>query len=427
MRYAFYGDDFTGATDTLATLAQAGARTLLFLGVPDDARLAAAGPLDALGIAGVARSLDPVALGAELAPVARFLGALRAPVLHYKICSTFDSAPHAGSIGVALGQLRPAAPNALRAIVGGQPSLGRYCAFGQLFATAGDSAIVHRIDRHPTMSRHPVTPMAEADLRRHLAAQGLAGIALVDLRQQDDARFDAAVEEALGADPAAVLFDVTHDDHLHRIGRLLWRRAGQAPLLAIGPSSVAQALAFAWNETSPAGAAPSVQGPGPADGPVFVLAGSQSPVSRRQVDAAAGYRRVEVDATRLVRDGVVLDTTAAQCAALLDAGAAVLAHTAPAGAEGPAPLEVAVASARLLARVLAHCPRVRRVGIAGGDTSSHAVRGLGIWGLEYAGALSAGVSIVRARADQPRLQGLELMLKGGQMGPSDVFDRLLRG
>ncbi len=34
LRIAYYGDDFTGATDTLATAARAGLRSLLFLGLP---------------------------------------------------------------------------------------------------------------------------------------------------------------------------------------------------------------------------------------------------------------------------------------------------------------------------------------------------------------------------------------------------------
>lgn len=50
--YGWYGDDFTGSTDTLATLAERGFRALLFLRQPSEAQLAAAGPLDAIGIAG---------------------------------------------------------------------------------------------------------------------------------------------------------------------------------------------------------------------------------------------------------------------------------------------------------------------------------------------------------------------------------------
>src|SRR4051812_30050808 len=129
---AWYGDDFTGATDTLAVLTQAGLRAMLFMGVPDAAQQAAArqalgGPLEAVGIAGASRSMAPPEMAAELAPVGAFFAALGAPVLHYKVCSTFDSAPGVGSIGAAVAALRPHVSNPFVAIVGGQPSLGRYC------------------------------------------------------------------------------------------------------------------------------------------------------------------------------------------------------------------------------------------------------------------------------------------------------------
>ena len=66
LKLAWYGDDFTGATDTLATAALAGLRSLLFLGLPSAAQLARAGPLDALGIAGAARAMTPAEMQAEL-------------------------------------------------------------------------------------------------------------------------------------------------------------------------------------------------------------------------------------------------------------------------------------------------------------------------------------------------------------------------
>ena len=98
------------------------------------------------------------------------------------------------------------------------------------------------------------------------------------------------------------------------------------------------------------------------------------------------------------------------------------------GAAPPAtvadPRALAEAGGRLLAAVLARAP-LARVGVAGGDTSSHAVLGLDAWGLSFMRRLAPGVSLCRLHSDQPELDGLELMLKGGQMGGDDLFERLL--
>jgi uncharacterized protein YgbK (DUF1537 family) len=424
-RLGWYGDDFTGATDTLATAAQAGLRALLFMGVPTAAQLQRAGPLDAIGIAGAARAMAPEAMRAELEPVGRFFAQMRVPVLHYKVCSTFDSAPHVGSIGVAVQVLRAHVENRFVPIVGGQPSLGRYCVFGHLFARAGSAPAVHRIDRHPTMSRHPVTPMQESDLRLHLAQQGLAPTAGMDypLYAQPLAQQEAALDAVLAGDPAAVLMDASRPEDLQAVGQLVWRRAQQARLLAVGPSSVVQALATQWPQ-APASAAPPLAA---ARGPVFVLAGSLSPVTAQQVRAAVSYEQVSIDVAALVQGGeAAARATAERLGALLGAGRSVLAVTAGSAAQGATAHQVAQAGGRLLAQVLAQVP-LRRIGIAGGDTSSLAVQALAAWGLSYRASLAPGVALCRLHSDGPGLDGMEIMLKGGQMGPDNLFERLLHG
>lgn len=224
LKIAYYGDDFTGATDTLATAARAGLRTLLFLGLPSAAQLARAGPLDCLGIAGAARAMTPAEMQTELAPVGQLFARLGAPVMHYKTCSTFDSAPHIGSIGAAIRILQPYAGNAFVPIVGGQPNLRRYCVFGKLFASAGQA--MHRIDRHPTMCQHPVTPMPEADLRLHQAQQSLSRLASLDYPdyEQTETALDLQLSTLIAQQPEAVLLDVAHTDHLATVGRLIWQR-----------------------------------------------------------------------------------------------------------------------------------------------------------------------------------------------------------
>lgn len=439
LRLGWYGDDFTGATDTLAVLTQAGLRAMLFLGVPAARQLARAadaldGPLDAIGIAGAARSMPPSRMAAELEPVGAFFARLAPPVLHYKVCSTFDSAPGIGSIGAAVRALRPHVDHPVVPVVGGQPSLGRYCAFSNLFAAAGQGGVVERLDRHPTMSLHPTTPMREADLRRHLAAQGIGSVGAVHCPaySQSATAPDAAFAAQVDGGAAAVLFDVADHSHLAVVGRLLWEQARARRLLAVGASSVAQALVAHWQalgtiEAPPARSTPLAR----ASGPVLVFAGSMSPVTARQVGAARSYERILLAPSDIL-DAAARADAAARITGTLAAGRHVLAYTAPAEvarADTSQAAALAAASARfvrdLLDRQAASGAPLRRVGIAGGDTSSMATQAMGLWGLSYRGHLGAGVTISRTHADLPALDGVELMLKGGQMGGEQVFEQLL--
>jgi len=424
----WYGDDFTGATDTLGTAARAGLRALLFLRMPSEAQLETAGPLDCVGVAGAARSMAPDAMRAELASIVPLFKKLGARILHYKVCSTFDSAPEVGSIGVALQTLRAELPGTRTAILGGQPDLGRYCVFGNLFARAGSAGEVHRIDRHPTMARHPVTPMGEADLRRHLALQGIPQLGLVPFttaRQSPEA-LQAQWQALADTSPDGVLFDVADNTDLDVIGALLWRESARAPLLVAGASSVVQALAPG---IAPERIAQRAAGVAAARGPVFVLAGSLSPVTAEQVRNAHSFDTLWLDPQALVAEPRHLTESARRITAALSEGRNVLACTVAPGQAAPQTIDaraLALAGGALLAAVLDAVP-LARVGVAGGDTSSHAVQALDAWGLSYLAALSPGVSLCRLHSDNAALDGTEIALKGGQMGTPDVFERLVHG
>src|SRR5262245_39594009 len=151
----FCGDDFTGSTDSLEALTLAGGRAALFFKPPERALLAErfAG-LEAVGVAGVSRSWSPDEMEVGLRPVFEQLRALGAPLLHYKVCSTFDSSPQVGSIGRAIDIGQAVLGGAWVPLLVGAPALRRYTVFGNLFATVGGTTF--RLDRHPTMSRHPI-------------------------------------------------------------------------------------------------------------------------------------------------------------------------------------------------------------------------------------------------------------------------------
>ena len=149
------------------------------MGIPDDRVLPRFANCRAIGLAGESRSQSPDWMSRELLRAFRWLRSRGAPICQYKVCSTFDSSPEIGSIGRALELGQDVFSSSWVPVVVGAPHLRRYVAFSNLFA-AGDGAI-HRIDRHPTMHCHPVTPMDESDLRRHLGRQTTRRILALDL------------------------------------------------------------------------------------------------------------------------------------------------------------------------------------------------------------------------------------------------------
>jgi uncharacterized protein YgbK (DUF1537 family) len=414
---AFYGDDFSGSTDVLEALAVHGVRAALFLELPERERLERRFPdLEAAGLAGSSRAMTPADMEQELAPALEGLGRLGARKVHYKICSTFDSSPEIGSIGraIEIGR-RLFGPEPVPLVVGA-PALRRWCVFGNLFAADGDG--VSRLDRHSTMSRHPVTPMDESDLRRILQRQAPLRTALVDVRAVGGPpeEFDRAVTAARAERPDVVLFDVLEPAHLAPIGRFLWEEEGR---FLVGSSGVEYALAAHWGR-----ARRTFAGAGRADR-ILVLSGSCSPATDRQIAWALerGFLGVRLPEDGRV-EGRVIDA--------LRSGRSVAVYT----ARGPADPEIRdprVEGPKLgrrlgeIARAAVREAGVRRIVAAGGDTSGRIARALGIEALEMAAPLAPGSPLCRARSEDSRVDGLEIAFKGGQVGREDYFGRALRG
>ncbi len=432
--YAYYGDDFTGSTDVLEALSLAGVRTVLFTGMPSEERWLEFADCAAVGIAGESRSRSPDWMSAHLPAVFRRLGALHPAVIHYKTCSTFDSSPQVGSIGRALEIGREILTPAFIPIVVAAPHLRRYVAFGNLFAAAGDT--IRRIDRHPTMRVHPVTPMYEADLRLHVRAQTALPIGLVDLTQLARGRAREALSECLARGDAAVLFDGVSEKDLEETGRLLWEWAGQRgpdtghPLFCAGSSGLTYALLSAWRRSGVAAGAPAPSAAVPVD-TLLVLSGSCSPVTERQIRAAlaVGYRGIELDVTRLLDEDLgaaAAESVVAEAVSHLRAGRSAIIYSALgplAPAAPPRGEALGRRAGEMLRRILAQA-RVPRLVLAGGDTSTHAVAQLGMHALTWAASLEPGAPLCRAHAQSPDVDGLGLVLKGGQVGGDDFFERV---
>lgn len=440
---AFYGDDFTGSSAAMEALAFAGLETVLFLAPPTPERLAAFRHCRGIGIAGVARSRSPAWMDEHLPPIFADLKAVRAPILHYKVCSTFDSAPHIGSIGRA-AEIGARLFDGWIPLVVGEPGMGRFQSFGHLFALAHGRG--YRLDRHPVMARHPVTPMDEADLGRHLARQTELPIGLVDFVAMKRGDADAALDAALGEGAAIVSIDVMDAQTLEEAGRLLWQRGG-LPCFAIGSQGVEAALVAHWRAAGLLPAAPTLAAPG-AVAQIAVVSGSVSPVTARQIAASQnqGFAPIRIAAERAVESRAwesEIETATRRALAALTEGQSPLVFSAQ-GPDDPAVarLREAVATAGLtieavndrigegLGQVLHHVlreARLTRAVISGGDTSSHAAAKLGIDALTAIAPMAPGAPLCRAHAPEPERDGLELVLKGGQVGGDDFFDAVRRG
>lgn len=438
----YYGDDFTGSTDAMEALTRAGVPTVLFLEPPDGEGLRRFAGIRAVGVAGLTRSLPTESIKKELKPALEALRALKLPLVHYKVCSTFDSSPEIGSIGRAIdiGQALFASP--FVPVVVGAPALARYVIFGNLFARSGLESEVFRLDRHPTMSRHPITPMDESDLRLHLARQTAKPIGLfdaVDLERLDPFERRRHLDDLVAGGSQVVLFDSLYDRHLEAIGELLWARSTpDSPLFAVGSSGVEYALAAHWRRIG--AVEPRVSWPSRPSERVVVVSGSCSPVTDEQIRYAVdrGFVELPVETECLLSP----ESGAAEQRRLtsdaleaLGRGRSVIIHTcrgpgdprrhATSGRlEGKSSAELLGAALGDILREVVERSRVQRAAVAGGDTSSYVARRLGIVALEMAAPLAPGAPLCRVHAPGSPVDGLELAFKGGQVGKRDFFEAL---
>jgi 3-oxoisoapionate kinase len=430
---SYYGDDFTGSTDVMEALSSNGVETVLFTRLPTDAERAAFAGCRAVGLAGTSRSQSPQWMDETLPGHFRWLKALRARHCHYKVCSTFDSAPQQGSIGRAMEIGLDVFDQAMTGIVVGAPQLRRYTVFGHLFAAYRDE--IHRIDRHPVMSRHPATPMHESDLRRHLGAQTGMAMGLVGGigATQDEAARALASFRREGM--RACILDV-HDAASQLMAGRLLEESALGPFV-VGSSGVEYALVAHWRASGRLDGG-AVSHPALArQERIAVVSGSCSPTTERQIRAAAeaGFETIDVDYAALagLGDGAAaFDKALARAMAALQAGRSPIVHTAlgPDTArtmEGASNDAVGRALGRLL-RSITERAGLRRVVVAGGDTSSHALSELGIFALTLRHPIpqSPGSPVCTAHREADA-GSLQITLKGGQIGGDDYFVRLRDG
>ncbi|MEO6733618.1 MAG: four-carbon acid sugar kinase family protein, partial [Ferruginibacter sp.] len=346
--------------------------------------------------------------------------------VHYKTCSTFDSSTTIGSIGKAIDCGASVFNNKLIPVLGGTPALGRYCLFGNLFARMGigSTGDIYRLDRHPSMRKHPVTPATESDLRLHIGQQTNKKIGLINVLQLDQniEHWTAHLKE----DEEVVLIDALNDEHLQKIGRWMNAQAnGSGTMFSAGPSAIEMALGSYWAGTGMFNKEKQWAAPGKAT-PLLVISGSCSPVTAAQIiyAKAIGFKEVIIDVAKILSGDLEKETR--NINALLQQQENVVVHTGDIQANNLAAEKVGTALG-MLAKAAVGKSLAKRVVIAGGDTSSYAARAMEIEAVEMIAPLVSGAPLCSAISPNKYMNVVEVNFKGGQVGSEDYFEVLLNG
>ena len=435
---AFYGDDFTGSTATLEALAFAGLKTVLLFEVPDENLLESISNCQAIGIAGLSRSKTPEWMEENLPPVFERLKSVRPCLTHYKICSTFDSAPHVGSIGKAVEVGSGVFGNDWTPVFTAVPDLKRWQVFGNLFA--GAHGQTYRIDRHPVMMHHPVTPMKEADLRLHLGQQTSWKVALVDVTDLKAGGAEAKIARETLEGARIVLVDGMDDETMSAAGRLMWEGRTARPFV-VGSQGVEYALIAWWRQLGFL-TAEHPTSPLTKVSRIAAVSGSCSPVTARQIDYAAsnGFATIGLNTHRVV-DGRAWQEELDRVTRLAGKALSEERDCLIFSAKGPDDPEVgllndAIATADasrdeislqigsslgvMLSR-MAKDLKLPRIVVSGGDSSGQACTAMGLTSVMALAPLAPGAPLCRATSRHAHLDGIEIALKGGQMGGEDFF------
>jgi uncharacterized protein YgbK (DUF1537 family) len=418
-------DDYTGASDVANVLRQNGLRTVQTIGVPETGL--ALPETDAVVVSLKSRSV-PAELAVSLSLSAEaWLRAQGAGHVMFKICSTFDSTD-AGNIGPVTDALRARAGGGPVLVNPAFPETGRSVFQGHLF--------VNGVPLHESPLRdHPLNPMRDSSLVRVLQRQSVSPVGLVPFDVVE--RGADAVCDALAALPEAgsAIADAVAARHLDVLGEAALRGPLSTGASGLG-AGLARALVRARvrneagrHDTDPAASAPGAE---PGDGPAAILAGSCSAATRRQIEVAeaGGIACHRLDVARLLEAG--RETVVAEALAWVetqdrtvliassDTPDAVRAmQQAHGGAETGHAVEQALAdiAERLVAGGL------RRLVVAGGETSGAVVDRLGIRAFAVGSEIAPGVPVLRSLAGAG--PALSMALKSGNFGGEDFFLRAL--
>jgi uncharacterized protein YgbK (DUF1537 family) len=413
-------DDYTGASDLANTLTRCGLRTVQTIGVPSDDL--ALPEIDAVVVSLKSRSIEADLAVSRSRAAEKWLRGHGAGHVLFKICSTFDSTD-AGNIGPVTDALRADSGDAIVLVTPAFPETGRTVYQGNLFVGSVP------LNESP-LKDHPLNPMHDSNLVRVLARQSRTKVGLVDLatlaRGPDAVR--ARLADLAGKGLGAAIADAVFERDLETIGQVALDHR-----VSVGASGLGLGLARALVASGKVKSnASNTIAEAAIGGPAACLAGSCSQATLQQIASAERVMPVlHLDPDRVVAGQDEARRALAWARERLKQGPILIASSST-------PDQVAALQSRHGRDAAGHAIEqamadiaeglvesgVRRLVVAGGETSGAVVDRLRIPGFLVGAEIAAGVPVLRAVGAKDG--AMLLALKSGNFGGPEFFSDALK-
>jgi len=378
--------------------------------------------VDAVVVSLKSRSIDPGSAVSRSRAAETWLRGRGAGHVLFKICSTFDSTDK-GNIGPVMDALRADSGDVIVLVTPAFPETGRTVYQGNLFVGAVP------LNESP-LKDHPLNPMHDSNLVRVLARQSKTRVGLVDLsavaRGADAvrARLSELAQQGIGA----AIADAVFERDLETLGTVALEHG-----ISVGASGLGLGLARALVGSGRVSAnAPAAISEAVVGGPAACLAGSCSQATLQQIARAEAVMPVlHLDPERVVAGKEETQRSVAWASERIKQGPILIASSS-------SPEQVAALQARHGRDAAGHAIEqamadiaealvasgVRRLVVAGGETSGAVVDRLGIPGFLVGAEIAAGVPVLRSVGGKQA--AMLLALKSGNFGGPDFFTDALK-
>ncbi|WP_307337014.1 3-oxo-tetronate kinase [Pseudomonas lini] len=408
-------DDFTGGTDLASTLVRAGMRTLQVIGVPE-------GPLpddiDAVVLALKSRTISAEEAVTQSLEALEWLRAAGCQQFFFKYCSTFDSTSRgnigpvadalADALGVSFAVACPAFPENKRTIFNGHLFVG-----DQLLSESG-------------MRNHPLTPMTDSNLVRVLQQQTLKPVGLVahSVVSKGAQAISTAFSNLEAQGQGYAIVDAIDDEDLYAIGGAVADHK-----LVTGGSGVALGLPENFRRAGLLGKSETASVLPVIDGLGAVVSGSCSVATNSQVEHWKKSRpSFSLDPLLLANGHDQVAQALAWAKDLIQQGPILIYGSAQPETVKLAQQKLGVEAAGQIVEdalsavaVGLYEMGVRKLVVAGGETSGAVVKALKIKALRIGATIDPGVPWTLGLRDDP----VALALKSGNFGTVDFFEKAL--